>query len=565
MNDLPEVLERLTARLETLERRVASLENREAVAVLPAAPEPSAPAALEFEAEPSAMRPGGTFQVLGKALLGIAGAYVLRAVAESGALPKLAIAAVATIYAILWLVGAARLKSGEWLASIVYSGASALILAPMLWELTLRFKVLPAWAAAGVLLAFVIAASVLAWKRELTAVFWVGNATAAAAALGLAIATHDLMPFLLVLLLMVLISEYAAGCDHELSVRPLVALAADLSVCALLFVYSGGQAARAEYPAIPAPQLLLPGCLLFAIYAGSITIRTVILRQKITVFEIGQTMAALLLAACSVIFFVPGSGMLAVGMACLLLCVASYSAAFGLFEKETEKRNFTIFAGWSAGLLVAGSFLCLTGMTLTSTLSAAAVTAALTGVRLRRRTLEEHALFYLLAASFASGLPQYAMRAMAGTLPLGPGWGIWIAAGGAVACYAAQSLLPTDDWKLRAGQLISAALAICAVAALTVKGLLWIATLGITPEVHHIAFVRTFTMCSLALGLAYAGARWHRVELTRIAYAALALLAAKLLFEDLRHGHLEFIAGSIFLFAVTLITVPRLARTGQKI
>ena len=72
-------------------------------------------------------------------------------------------------------------------------------------------------------------------------------------------------------------------------------------------------------------------------------------------------------------------------------------------------------------------------------------------------------------------------------------------------------------------------------------------------------------MCSLALGLAYAGARWHRVELTRIAYAALALLAAKLLFEDLRHGHLEFIAGSIFLFAVTLITVPRLARTGQKI
>jgi hypothetical protein len=55
------------------------------------------------------------------------------------------------------------------------------------------------------------------------------------------------------------------------------------------------------------------------------------------------------------------------------------------------------------------------------------------------------------------------------------------------------------------------------------------------------------------------------MELTRIGYAALALLAVKLVLEDLRHGHLAFIAGSIFLFAITLIVVPRVARTGQKI
>ena len=35
-------------------------------------------------------------------------------------------------------------------------------------------------------------------------------------------------------------------------------------------------------------------------------------------------------------------------------------------------------------------------------------------------------------------------------------------------------------------------------------------------------------------------------------------------FEDLRHGHLAFIAASIFLFAVTLIVVPRVARTGLR-
>ena len=44
-----------------------------------------------------------------------------------------------------------------------------------------------------------------------------------------------------------------------------------------------------------------------------------------------------------------------------------------------------------------------------------------------------------------------------------------------------------------------------------------------------------------------------------------ALLAVKLVLEDLRHGHLGFIAGSIFLFAITLIVVPRVARMGQKV
>ena len=67
-----------------------------------------------------------------------------------------------------------------------------------------------------------------------------------------------------------------------------------------------------------------------------------------------------------------------------------------------------------------------------------------------------------------------------------------------------------------------------------------------------------------ALALADAGSRWRRIELTRIAYATLGLVAAKLLLEDLPLGHLEFIAASIFLFALTLIAVPRLARIEQK-
>ena len=100
-----------------------------------------------------AAQSGSMFPVLGRAMLGIAGAYVLRAVAETSSLPRLAVACAGIAYAFLWLAWAARVRGGPLrFTSSIYAGTSALILAPMLWELTLRFKVLPAAIAAGVVL-----------------------------------------------------------------------------------------------------------------------------------------------------------------------------------------------------------------------------------------------------------------------------------------------------------------------------------------------------------------------------------------------------------------------------
>ena len=102
---------------------------------------------------------GGAFSVLGKAMLGIAGAYLLRAVAESSSLPRLAVAAVAIVYASCGWYGRRERTAVTGLPGATYACTSALILAPMLWELTLRFKVLPAAAAAGVAVRLCIAAS----------------------------------------------------------------------------------------------------------------------------------------------------------------------------------------------------------------------------------------------------------------------------------------------------------------------------------------------------------------------------------------------------------------------
>src|SRR5579863_1214617 len=170
MNVLPDSLERLVTRLDALERRVSVLEHpSEAYESQPAdAPMPSSEA--QPVAAPAYSLAGGAFPILGKAMLGIAGAYLLRAVAESNTFPRLAVAAIAIAYAMLWLIWASRAPVAAWFAGTTYACTSALILAPMLWELTLSFNVFPAAVTASVLGAYVCVATVLAWRRKLTSV-----------------------------------------------------------------------------------------------------------------------------------------------------------------------------------------------------------------------------------------------------------------------------------------------------------------------------------------------------------------------------------------------------------
>jgi len=565
MNDLPDTLNRLEARLETLEQRVYALEHPAGAPVEIPAQVASPAAAATTEEGLSAPLASGAFQVLGKALLGIAGAYLLRAVAESSSLPKTAVAAVAILYALGWLVWASRVKAGDWLAGTTYACTSALILAPMLWELTLRFNVLPAAVSAVVVCGFVVAASALAWKRDFAPVLWVANFTGVAIALTLAIASHQILAFTAVLLLMMLIGEYAAGCNHESGVRVLVALAADTAVWALLYIYSSPESTRADYPALGSAALLAPGLGLFLIFGLSLIYRTVLKRKAITVFETIETMIAFLLAACSLIYFGPPASALGLGVFSVVLSGAAYAGAFVYFDCAAERRNYLVFASWSAALFLGGSLLCVPQGWQPVWLSVAAVGATFASTRLQRFALELHGMVFLLAAAGISGLLNGVFDALAGTVPGAPGMSVCVVSVSAVVCYAVIKPCQEKKWTRQFLSTVFAALAIAALAALTVQGLAWLTALKVIPGAHHVAFIRTLTVCAAAIALAYSGAHWRRMELTRIGYAALGLLAVKLVLEDLRHGHLGFIAGSIFLFAITLIVVPRVARMGQKV
>jgi hypothetical protein len=262
--------------------------------------------------------------------------------------------------------------------------------------------------------------------------------------------------------------------------------------------------------------------------------------------------------------FGPQAAIMILGVVCLALSAASYAAIFTVFERANERRNAVVFAAWAAALLLAGGFLCLPPLPVIVLLGAAAIAATLLGSRKSLLAFEFYGMVFLVAAAAASGLFSFFASALVGTPPGTPALGICVVTVCAILCYAAAMPRKGESWKPQTLHLAFAALAVGAAAALIVQGLVSLVALKIVPGAHHLAFIRTLTLCAAALALAFSGAHWRRLELTRLGYAVLALVAVKLVAEDLRHGHLGYIAASIFLVALTLIAAPRVARARQK-
>src|ERR1035437_5626344 len=147
---MPDDLER---EVRDLALRVAALEQLVGHALAcpeqPKVGQAVAPATLHPLPETTALLP-----VLGRALLGLAGAYLLRALTESGTFAPQAGVAIGLIYALLWLVWAARTPAALRIETALRSLTSVLVLAPLLWEATLRFHAISTWTAGAILLLF---------------------------------------------------------------------------------------------------------------------------------------------------------------------------------------------------------------------------------------------------------------------------------------------------------------------------------------------------------------------------------------------------------------------------
>ena len=332
--------------------------------------------------------------MFGKAVLGIAGAYLLRAVAESGTSAKLPLLIVAIVYAGMWLVVAVRTHAANHFASVTYAITAALILSPLLWESTVRFQVLSPVFSAAVLVAFVVLALALAWRQNLQAIPWVATLAAVITALVLIIATHELVPFTAGLLAVALATEVVVCLGRQLSVRAVPALAADFAVWLLVYVMTSPEGVPPEYRPTSATTITLLCLALLAIYGGSIGIRSFGLRYRLTIFEIVQGVVVFALATFGTLRASPGSAA-ALGAFFLLVAAVCYWGALSRFTAAEQARNRRVCATYAVALLLAGTLLLFPTSFQVPFLCLAAVTAAFLYMRTGKLSLGMHVSLYL--------------------------------------------------------------------------------------------------------------------------------------------------------------------------
>jgi len=563
-------LRAMRGRLDALEARVAAAPLQEALQTPAPDSEPSHGEAAER------MTPTRTVPLVGRTLVVLGGAFLLRAITDSALVPAVVGAAAGLLYAAWWLVQADRSAAAGLRQSAVFHGfATATIVYPLIWETTARFGVLGPNAAGLALLSFLILGLAVALRRNLWEIAWTLTLFSVVASVGLAIGTRAFLPFTAVLLATSLAVELLAYHDRWLGLRWPAALGLDL--CAVMLIAFALNAFEREADAAAiAPAAVIAVCMLLPLlYLGSIAARTLLRGCPVRAFELIQAVAALCVGFGGAVRVasVSGTPPIFVGIIGLILGAACYAAALTFIDRRSGRgRNFYAYTTFAGALVLAASALILSGVALASTWSVLALVATATGGHFDRITLKFHGAAYLAAAAAVSGLIACAYRGLLAE-PTQSAQAVSAAslAVSGVAVVGYGTLVATRRELARPWfELLPQAL-VGAVVVWSVAGLLagWTSApildaAGPEAGPAFVAASRTAVIALLAVALAWSGRRFSLQELTWFAYPLLAAGGVKLLWEDLHYNRPVTLFLALALYGGALIVTPRLLRASPS-
>jgi hypothetical protein len=559
-------VEQLTETVRQLQNRLAVLEGGQVVFV----PRPNklGESVLKAgeESGVEAVLRGLTLALVGRTLLVLAGAFLLRALTESGTVPEWAGVALGFAYAGTWIVMAYRVGRDEALRpSAGLHGVSAMVIGfPLLVEAATRFALFGPVLAAVVLTGLTGVALAVAARRsnEPLAVFVTLGALPTAVAL--ALMTGQLAPvtvFLVLLGVATLWLGYVLDWPHS---RWPAALVLDAM---LLFL-----AARVVRPgATESAGVALAVLILFmAAYLGSIAIRTLLLQRKVVAFEIAQTSAVMVvgLGGASYVAAAGGSGAIALGVASIVLGAAAYAVAFTFVERRQRiPANFYFYTSVGIVFVLGGATFLLPRGALALAWAALAVVVGFLSRRFKRLTLATHAAAYAVCGALASSLPRQAAEATLESadrawstataesfvLVLAMGVTAWLTGTPAVSSRIRMERLP---------RLLLVAVIAIASASVAITWIVPVAAgvPGVDASAGAVATIRTAVFVAGVLVLALLGRSDRWVEAKWLAYPALAAIALKMVVEDLPRSRPATLFLAFGLYGLALIVVSRLRR-----
>jgi hypothetical protein len=504
----------LARSLRSVEARVAALEGAAAPAVpLPSAAAVSAdgPAGVPSTATEPALP--SLAALAGRCLFVLAGAFVVRALTDSGAFPRGAGVALGLAYALTWLVMADRAGRAGSAAAATAWGVTALVIAcPLVWEASTRFDVLRPAAAAAVLFAVAASAIGVSVHRDLHALAWATVLSVLATACLLLATTHALVLFGAFLVVLAAGAEAASVRCGWAGLPWPPAVVADLVILEAVWIAARPEGLPEAYAGLSRGAVLALALALFAVPLAG-TVRRAFGRVGTPdAFEAVQLGAALFLVVFAVSRLTPLAGL-------------PPPLVWGL-------------AGFAAAVAPA---------------------------RAVGSIAPAYGALLLLAAAVASGLAGFARHAFLGSpvtgMPDPESLAVLALSAAATALLSGRVRAGAGGRAARGAMFALACASIAGVGAVAVRGL----ALLVAPDADpgRIAVARGAVLAAASVLLASCRRFPTFSPLARLAYPVLAAAGLKLLLEDLPHGRASTLVATFVLYGAALMVVPRILRSAR--
>ncbi len=563
MNDR---LSRLEGQLDALTRELASLHER--VRVLEGRVEPAdetvtASALAVAEAEPGA-RPSresdttAVVSLIGRTLVVLGGAYLLRALTDSGTIAQGVGVALGMAYALTWIVMADRAgTAGRRLSAAFHGVAFVLIALPLLFEATARYHFLNPVGSSAALGIFAVVSLGAAARSQLRTLAWITTLGALATVFGLMVLTGDLAPYAVYLVLLGVTTLWYGYIFDWLALRWPVALVVDLTVLVLSF-----RAVSPDTIDTPAGALVVQ-LLLLGLYLGSFGARTLFLNRDVIPFEVVQSIAALVvgLGGAAYVTRTTGVGFLPLGIVTIAFGAAAYAVAIAFVERrQRRKKNFYFYTSAALVFTMAGWALVLPTWALPVAWAGLALVAAVAGRRSGRTTFQAHSAVYAVGAAVASGLAAHALHGLG--YPIGAPHEPGALAPMALAAVAGCTwLFGTSTPRPIYERIPRLLLLVITVGGVLGLGADWlVAALGSAAAPGIVATIRTALLVGGALALAWTDGALGFVEAGWLVYPLLVVTGVKFVFEDLATSRPATLFLAFALYGTALIFGPRLKR-----
>ena len=552
----------LTGQVRTLQQRLVALERGRATA----AEGPDSRLAGSTASDVGGVPVQQWLALVGRTLVVLGGAYLLRALTDSHVLTAPVGVALGLLYGAPWLLLAARAGArGAQLDALYHALATALIGYPLVWEATLRFGVLSPAGSAALLGALTVAALVLSAVTRLHGLAWVVTFGAFGSAAGLALATRDWNSYTLLSIGLGLGTLWLGYIREWGDLRWLAAAGANLM---LVFAID-----HSGLTAAPVGALLLVW-MAFAGYVGSFAVRTLAGTRRVGAFEAAQSAVVTMVGLGGSLYLLHSVGrVFPIGVAALALGLSAYVLAFTF---ALQRRDVTTFFFWALFALVlagAGTAICAGAMVGSLVYAASAATLAVIARRRGSLTLDFHASVWAVAASVGSGLVAFASSALIGPLVGGLKSldGVALLALIALAIAVLTPVRPLV--RLRALSAVEGRMYGTRIPRLMLVGVFVWTSMGVAVslatslfgdprrvDISVLATLRTAVLVAATLVLArvarYEGGR----EAGWLMYPLLVATGLKLIFIDLRLGRPQTLFAALALYGVALIVAPRLLR-----